>query len=280
MGTPASNFKNIISIFVFLAALAVFCSAETNIIKGTKATNGQFPFMALVTASTKIRGRNVSRQCGGVIYNNQWIITAAQCTSFAVNKPRIVKVYVGDVKTSSMQALDVSRVVIDDRFKANSYEYDIALLNLAKPLKFNSQMSAIKLSTKPASKGTYYTAGWGVSDITRTARSKDLYYIKQEYSAPANCEKIFTERKEVFSPTTQFCTKGGNAENVCAGDSGGPLFQTSNINQAKNAVLYGLVSYGKGIRCKSPFNANIRIDAFSCWIGQTIEGNSKFCDDL
>jgi len=277
MGTL--KFKNIFSILVILAALAALCSAnpeELNILGGKKAQNGQFPFIALVTSSIKLEGRNISRQCGGAIYNTKWIITSAQCTSFALNNPSTVQVYVGDVKTSSMQMMEVKSIIIDENFKAPSYQYDIALVELKTALKFSSNVAAIKVATDPPSKSTYYTAGWGVSNINNTARSKNLFYIPQVFSSPKNCQKMFPspDKKKEFYPDTSFCTEGGD-QNVCAGDSGAPVFSTKNIDKATDAVLYGLVSFGKG--CQSAVNVNTRIDAFSCWIGNTIDGNSRNC---
>lgn len=281
MGTPALKFRIIISFILFLAALSVFCSAETqelSILKGKKANRGQFPFMALVLSSVKYQGRNVTRRCGGAIYNEQWIITSAVCASFALDNPNLVQVYVGDVSFPSMQRVNVRRVVLDQRFTNLNYQYDIALLQLRIPLVFNSNVRPVKISTTAAVEGTYYTAGWGVTKVKNTARSDDLYYIPQVFAKASDCSRYFGRKDKplkTFFEDTHFCTEGGK-ENVCAGDSGGPIFQAKDIDNAKNAVLYGLVSYGNG--CRSEFNANIRIDAFACWIGRIADGNTALCE--
>ena len=60
--------KHRLNLFIYIGAP----SGSERIAGGTQAAKGQYPFVVSIT-------RNDSHICGGFIYNDRWIVTAASC---------------------------------------------------------------------------------------------------------------------------------------------------------------------------------------------------------
>ncbi|XP_037050699.1 serine protease nudel-like [Bradysia coprophila] len=248
---------------------------------GKEATSGSHPWLV----SLHLNGTFV---CGGSIIEQKWILTAAHC--LLVNMKRNVGQYdyvdirAGILRQNSFsaheQAVRVMKVYIHSGFDLKTLGSDIALLELAKPLRYNRWVRPICLPTqgmiindsvhdltKNYENMTCLAAGWG-----------SFTYRGQIPVDNANEVQLSIVR--VCDPTnpTVFCagyTRGGF--DTCYGDSGGPFVCTSDTNRT-NYFLAGITSYGYNptlsdkemVRCGEPdsYTAFTRMTMFSTYIDE------------
>lgn len=106
--------------------------------------------------------------CGSTIYNDRYILTAAHCLydktrGYAAVDESDMKIYVGSNFGSLDEAEDyyqVEQAIPHPKYVADSGDssFDIALLKLAKPLKFGENVKALRVAPEgftPISKRKY-----------------------------------------------------------------------------------------------------------------------------
>lgn len=131
-------------------------------------------------------------QCGGSIIDEHHILTASHCvaTAWMLIKPNETQVFVGNHFTSGHdgQRHTVKSIIREPRYDAfsQSYDYDIAIIELESPLHFGKDIGPICVPTEdPESFNKLTVAGWGYLDANKT-RAKvlmevDVDYIPSEY---------------------------------------------------------------------------------------------------
>lgn len=132
------------------------------------ATYGQIPFQAVIT-ETKM-GIFTSSKCGGVIIDNEWILTAAHCQRGWFGS---LKVIVGQYHINSKNSRvvrEVQEMIVHPYFSYYTLANDIALIKLNKPLEFNTNVQPICLPDSDDEFHNRYgtVSGWG----TMTAGKK------------------------------------------------------------------------------------------------------------
>ncbi|XP_030386546.1 trypsin alpha-3-like [Scaptodrosophila lebanonensis] len=202
---------------------------------------------------------NSHHLCGGSIYNEWIIITAAHC----VDRIRVqdLKVRVGSTKQNrGGQLLDVEKVKIHQKYYNANNVYavnDVALLLLSKPILLNGsrKMKTIELATStPTDGSTAKVSGWGK---TTFGYPEILQSVDVEIVSFNVCKNSYDPKN--FKVTEAMICAASEGKDACHSDSGGPL--------VSNGQLVGIVSWGPK-PCSQPGLPGVYADVavFRNWI--------------
>ncbi|KAG8310691.1 Submandibular glandular kallikrein-9 [Homalodisca vitripennis] len=137
-----------------------------------------------------------------------------------------------------------------------TWDYDIAVVKLNKPIKFGKHVKPIKLGTKSLKPTTKVAiAGWGAASQSEF-KSLTLLAAKVTVYDWNKCEETFSS----YLTPRVMCTYDTNV-GPCASDFGDPLVY-------KNAV-YGL--YAGGYDCLFDPAAYVNVPSYVDWVKNTIE---------
>uniref|UniRef100_A0A1B0G0C0 Peptidase S1 domain-containing protein n=1 Tax=Glossina morsitans morsitans TaxID=37546 RepID=A0A1B0G0C0_GLOMM len=198
--------------------------------------------------------------CGGVIYNENIIITAAHCL---INvPPSKLKVRAGSSFWNKGGSLiQVAGFQLHENFNAGNLANDIALVRLADGLTFNSRVKPTPLAvTVPVDGAAATVSGWGLTG--KTTNFPDMFPLK-------SADVIIIGRDACASATYNYgssihlsmiCAQDAGKD-ACIGDSGGPL--------VSNGKLVGIVSWGKGCAKEKYPGVYADVAHFNDWIENT-----------
>jgi len=238
------------------------------IVGGTEITPNEFPFLAYLQVN--FTGTDGFQQlCGGSIYNENHIITAAHCVGFPGDFESFqVRVVAGkhsaDAQSSHEQIRLITQINIHPNYSRETLENDIAILKMESPLIFNERVSAISIATTdPAVNSRVVVAGWGRLRTFATSAPPIPRKVSVRVFSNPYCSLMYG----LFNQVTDamlcagihvpiFGTKGS-----CQGDSGGPLF-----TERKPHRLVGVVSWGMGCALLSYPQVYARVPHFADYI--------------
>ncbi|MEU8842857.1 serine protease [Streptomyces roseus] len=204
-------------------------ASQAPVVGGTRAAQGEFPFMV-----------RLSMGCGGALYTQQIVLTAAHCVNGSGNNTSITAT-AGVVDLNSSSAIKVKSTKVLQAPGYNGKGKDWALIKLAKPI----NLPTLKIAdTKAFDNGTFTVAGWGA---TREGGGQQRYLMKATvpFVSDAVCQSAYGSD---LVPGDEICAglpQGG--VDTCQGDSGGPMFRRDDNNAW---IQVGIVSWGEG--CARP----------------------------
>jgi secreted trypsin-like serine protease len=205
-------------------------AAPTPVVGGTRAAQGEFPFMV-----------RLSMGCGGALYTQQIVLTAAHCVSGSGNNTSITATTgVVDLQSSSATKVKSTKVLQAPGY--NGKGKDWALIKLASPV----NQPTLKIATTTAyNNGNFTIAGWGAA---REGGPQQRYLLKATvpFVSDATCQQAYGSD---LVPGDEICAgfvqQGG--VDTCQGDSGGPMFRKDDSGAF---IQVGIVSWGQG--CAEP----------------------------
>ncbi|KAB0347206.1 hypothetical protein FD754_012063, partial [Muntiacus muntjak] len=217
-----------------------------------------------------------NHQCGGVIINSIWILTAAHCVQ-SKNNPLFWTVVAGDhdrtLKESTEQVRRAKHIITHEDFDTRSYDSDIALIQLSSALEFNSVVRPVCLphSLEPLfSSEICVVTGWG-SVSKEGGLASRLQQIQVSMLEREVCERTYYSAHPGGISEKMICADftASGGKDVGQGDSGGPLVCK---HEKGPFVLYGIVSWGAG--CGQPRKPGVfaRVSVFLDWIQSKIKG--------
>ncbi|CAG0915636.1 unnamed protein product [Notodromas monacha] len=250
--------------FVDLAN-GVLCGMDTRqkkIVGGKNSVLGEYPFMV----SLKMK-HSLKHFCGGAIISENYILTAAHCVTNYLAPRLTVAVSELDLSGQSHDQsyeINPNRVIRHKYYDSRTYENDIALIRLRKPLTWSKSVQPICLSNNsehyvPGRRAV--VTGWGRTSETSRYTPSILQNVEVPVVTNDLCRVQLAEYLPIFS--TQLCAgyPGGELD-ACQGDSGGPLV----IKEGGRVYLVGIVSVGVG--CARPLLPGVytKISSYIDWI--------------
>ncbi|XP_065370510.1 trypsin alpha-4-like [Calliphora vicina] len=225
---------------------------DGRIVGGAPASISAFPWQISLQ-------RSGSHSCGGSVYNNQIIVTAAHCLQ-SVNIS-ILKVRAGSSFWISGGVLvDVAAFKNHEGYKASTMVNDIAVIRLSTPLPLSSTIKPIPLaSTTPANGAAASVSGWGTTASGSPSMPTQLKYIDVKIVSRNQCaSSTYGYGSEIKATMLCAYTVGKDS---CQGDSGGPL--------VSGGVLAGVVSWGYGCAFANYPGVYADVAALRSWVEKT-----------
>lgn len=252
-------------------------AAPQKIVGGKKAAPGQFPWQVSLGVSWLAYPAD-AHFCGGSVYNEQWIVTAAHCVDSL--DPRDIVVTVGATDLwDAPQRRNVSKIRVKKGYRRAHEGLDIAVLKLHKPLTFSEgQVVPIKLLTEAESAQgieegkTVFVSGYGHTSFDGEA-SPDLLFVDVPVVGKKVCNSPLSYDGDAGDDTICAGYSSGGKDS-CQGDSGGPL--TTYLADG-SARLAGVVSWGENCAKPLKFGVYASVPVYGDWIRACV-AESALCD--
>ncbi|NWQ86289.1 TMPS9 protease, partial [Burhinus bistriatus] len=237
-------------------------SKPSKIVGGTDASRGEIPWQV----SLKEDSRHF---CGATIIGDRWLLSAAHC--FNETNPEAIEAYMGTTSLGGTDGnavkVNVTRVIQHPLFNPIILDFDVAVLELARPLVFNKHIQPVCLPLAvqkfPVGKKCLIS-GWGNLQEGNVTKPEILQKASVGIIDQKTCNFLYN-----FSLTDQMICAGfleGKIDS-CQGDSGGPL-----ACEVTPGVFYlaGVVSWGIGCAQAMKPGVYSRVTKLKDWILDTM----------
>ncbi|KRV51358.1 trypsin [Wenjunlia vitaminophila] len=212
--------------FQFPTAQASEPDIGPTVVGGTRAAQGEFPFMV-----------RLSMGCGGALYSNNLVLTAAHCVGSTGANTSIT------ATVGAVDLQDPARVQIKSNYVYRAPGYngsgkDWALIRLQTPV---TNLAKLPIATSTAyNNGTFTIAGWGAT-YEGGPQSRYLLKASVPFVSDDVCGNAYGSDLIAGEEICAGYTQGGT--DTCQGDSGGPMFR----RDANGAwIQVGITSWGYG----------------------------------
>jgi len=217
------------------------------IIGGVETSTADYPFLVSVQTATK-GSSDFLHICGGSIYNENFIITAAHCVQVIDFISLFdIRIIAGDqdlnVDSGDEQIVSVKEVTVHPDFSPLNFQNDIALLELETPLSFNARVGAIQVDPLgPTVFADVTILGWGSTWLLDLDSPNVPFKADLQVFPNWGCSLLYSVI-QLSIADNQFCAglyfpiTGGKG--ACHGDTGGPL-----ITATEPPRLLGIASWG------------------------------------
>uniref|UniRef100_A0A3P9PTV5 ST14 transmembrane serine protease matriptase a n=1 Tax=Poecilia reticulata TaxID=8081 RepID=A0A3P9PTV5_POERE len=235
--------------------------SSTRIVGGEDAAQGEFPWQVSLHFQT------YGHVCGASIISENWLVTAAHCVQIddIFGEPAKWEVYLGLHDQRKIESFVVKRklkqIISNPNYNPNTFNNDIALMELDSPIKFSDYIQPICLPNndyKVPVGETVFITGFGATREGGTA-AKVLQKAEVRIINYSECNKLMSYRLTSKMFCAGVLTGGVDA---CQGDSGGPL----NILEGDYMLLAGVVSWGDGCARRNKPGIYTTVSEFRGWI--------------
>jgi secreted trypsin-like serine protease len=235
--------------------------AGGKIVGGSVAQVGDWPW----SCSMLYNGRHI---CGGSLYNDQWIITAAHCVSSLVASNYRWECGVHDRtnKESWTKVFNTEQVIRHEAYNSRLIQNDIAIMKIVgSAAPYNDY---ILPACYPAANAVYagmnsWATGWG-STFSGGSVTRYQMEVMMPVLTDAACTAKFGGANNMLDARTQICAGvSGANKDTCQGDSGGPLVVQD--PSSKRWELIGLTSWGYGCGDGGVYT---KCSAYRSWVEQ------------
>ncbi|XP_072608583.1 mannan-binding lectin serine protease 1 isoform X4 [Vulpes vulpes] len=243
------------------------------IFNGRPAQKGTTPWIAMLSYP------NEQPFCGGSLLGSSWIVTAAHCLHQSLDseypalhdsdllRPSDLKVIMGKHwrrrSDENEQHLRVKRIFLHPLYDPNTFENDVALVELLESPVLNDFVMPICLPEEPPEEGAIViVSGWGKQFLQRFPET--LMEIEIPIVDHHTCQEAYAPlRKKVTRDMICAGEKEGGKD-ACAGDSGGPMVTLD--KERGQWYLVGTVSWGEDCGKKDRYGVYSYIYHNKDWI--------------
>jgi secreted trypsin-like serine protease len=241
------------------------------IIGGVSALQGELPWQVSLGVAL-IPDPRWAHFCGGVLYRDSWVITAAHCVSGV--QPIGVKVAAGILQLDQgIPRYSVDQIVVKPGYTKGDFNNDVALLHLSVPLPNSASIRFIDIVSDATEKTfvnrvTQFTvSGWGASmpvGLTVAGLLKVVlpYASNQECSKPLSYPPDAQSGKVLITNQMICAGRQDGGVSACQGDSGGPMVVYNN----GVAELVGVDSWAGGCGLPYKYNVYSRLTEYRGWL--------------
>ncbi|KAG9348250.1 hypothetical protein JZ751_001985 [Albula glossodonta] len=236
------------------------------IVGGRLERQGGSPWQVL------IRRDNGYGFCGGTLISQRWVLSAAHCFQ---DSPDHVTIGDFDKKREDPdeQMIKVETVIVHPHYHEYTFDSDIALLYLAKPVQLGPYASPIclpnvhlaRILTREGTMGV--VTGWGATQY----QGRSSRFLRKVALPVVDNQKCVLSTDQVVTDN-MFCA-GYLQENLdaCSGDSGGPFV----TNYRGTWFLTGVVSWGEQCAATGKYGFYTRLGNYLHWIQDTIQKHGQ-----
>ncbi|KAM6931722.1 coagulation factor X isoform 1-T1 [Lycodopsis pacificus] len=207
--------------------------------------------------------------CGGTLVSDRWVVSAAHCLEQTADH-----VTIGDYDKRrpdpGEQVIKVQKVFVHPHFHSFTFDSDIALLYLDKPVVRSPTAVPACLPDPHLSRyllqeeNRGVVTGWGLTHDRGRSSSRFL----RKVTLPVVSYKDCTASTEQVVTDNMFCAGYQDVGmDACSGDSGGPFV----VNYRGTWFLTGVVSWGEKCAAKGKYGVYTRLGNFLNWIRDTME---------
>ncbi|XP_067909861.1 suppressor of tumorigenicity 14 protein homolog [Heterodontus francisci] len=237
---------------------------HSRIVGGVDAEIGEWPWQ--VSLHLKKSGNT----CGASVISNSWLVSAAHCfqdtPSTRYSDPNVWLAYLGlHVQlelNNRVVKRDIKQIIVHESYNQQTFDNDIALLELASPVTFTSVIQPICLPDAthnfPVGKSTWIT-GWGKlkedGADAKVLQKAELRIVKRQV-----CNTLLSSVVTSRMLCAGYLSGGIDA---CQGDSGGPM---SSVEKNGKVFLAGIVSWGDGCARRNKPGVYTRAAKYRQWI--------------
>lgn len=247
---------------------------QAKIVNGALAAPGAYPWQVSLGVSW-IADPYQAHFCGGSVFNETWIVTAAHC--LVDTEPRDVVVTAGtNVLGVGGSRHNVNRVIVNRTYAVTTQDNDIALIELIEPLVLGATVRPVVLLSAQeetqllVKDAPLVVVGWGAT-VQGGQKVRDLRFVEIPLVDRSSCNRPLAYDGQITA--NMICagvTAGGT--DSCQGDSGGPL----TVGTKTAPRLAGIVSWGEG--CAKPNRVGVyaRVANYGSWV-QACVASPKTC---
>lgn len=247
---------------------------KLKIIGGEKAPAGAFPWQVSLGVSW-ITNPEYAHFCGGSVYNDRWIVTAAHCLRNTDPSQVIITAGTNRLVPGSTRR-NVKRIILHKNYVQATFDNDIALMELLDPLPLGDKIRPVA-PLSPGDEAAMMTpgaplsvTGWGATeedgDTVRVLRFLENIpvILRAVCNEPLSYDGAITEN--------MFCA-GVPGKDSCQGDSGGPVTAGTKASPR----LAGVVSWGEGCGRPDKYGVYTRVPRYVAWIDSCVT-NAATCN--
>ncbi|KAF7708674.1 trypsin-like [Silurus meridionalis] len=254
LAAEAINMSLIILLALVGAAVAA-PSGEQRIVGGSECLAHSQPWMVSLHYGYHF--------CGGVLINEQWVLSTAQCWY----NPYGMQFILGDhdvrVFEGTEQLLKTENIIWHPKYDYKTLDYDIMLIKLFHPVKVTNAVQPISLPSGCPYDGMSCTvSGWGSLYADSLFMPFRLQCADVPVVGERECERSYPG---MLTPRMLCAGHKEGGKDACFRDAGSPL--------VCNGAVHGLVSWGQGCGLPGYPGVYVKVCEFLYWIKDVMAAN-------